>query len=241
MANYNSSSMWAGALGEALDAGQTYTFALQTFAYPSQSVYANTAYFMVDSSTATNENLKRSSINPIVGSLYANQFIPLSNPTPPITTTVIDTFIFDVSGDLQGSRATLAVTSSGSIGNGVLTDFRVVATGSDFISGDVLTISQNDLQAAGFANANKGAIFDLFPDRIDGASVSSNFAGTFLDFTNDISQSNFVSSSDGFSFNITQVPSIPQPLGEFKFIPANDIPANSYLIKASGHFVLTIT
>ena len=66
MANYNSSSMWAGALGEALDAGQTYTFALQTFAYPSQSVYANTAYFMVDSSTATNENLKRSSINPIV-------------------------------------------------------------------------------------------------------------------------------------------------------------------------------
>ena len=32
MANYNSSSMWAGALGEALDAGQTYTFALQTFA-----------------------------------------------------------------------------------------------------------------------------------------------------------------------------------------------------------------
>lgn len=135
MATYNSSSMWDGVLGEELTGGTEYTFALQTYPYPSQSVYANAAYFMVDSSLTQNYNL----------------------------------------------------------GN-------YLVAGAD----------------------------------------ESSFDGTFRDFTNDISQSNFISSSCGFAFNIQQISASTQPGGEFKFTPTTTIPANSYLIKASGHFLLTI-
>lgn len=136
MATYNSSSMWEGVLGEELTGGTQYTFALQTFPYPSQSVYANAAYFMVDSSLTQNYNI-----------------------------------------------------------------------GNNLVAG----------------------------------TPESSFDGTFADFTNDISQSNFVSSSCGFAFNMQQISASTQPGGEFKFTPTTTIPANSYLIKASGHFLLTIS
>ena len=136
MANYNSSSMWEGVLGEELTGGVEYTFALQTFPYISQSVYANAAYFMTDSSLEQNYDLSQSAILAGIG--------------------------------------------------------------------------------------------------------ESSFDGAFADFTNAISQSNFVSSSCGFAFTIEQQSGSTQPGGEFKFTPTTTIPANSYLIKASGHFILTI-
>lgn len=136
MATYNSSSMWDGVLGEELTGGTQYTFALQTFPYPSQSVYANAAYFMVDSSLEQNYDLSQSAVVAGIG--------------------------------------------------------------------------------------------------------ESSFNGTFADFVNDISQSNFISSSCGFAFNMQQISASTQPGGEFKFTPTTTIPANSYLIKASGHFLLTI-
>ncbi len=136
MATYNSSSMWDGVLGEELTGGTEYTFTLQTYPYPSQSVYANAAYFMTDSSLEQNYDLSQSAV------------------------------------------------------------------------------------AAGIRE--------------------SSFDGTFRNFTNAVSQSNFVSSSCGFAFNIQQISASTQPKGEFKFTPTTTIPANSYLIKASGRFLLTI-
>ena len=154
---------------------------------------------MTDSSTFTNANLQGSSTNAKVGSLWPNERLPFSSPN--VTTTVNDTFTFDVDGGIRGSGATITLTSTA----GVITEgFVTSQTGSNFISGDSITISQNDLQAAGFANANRSAIMDLFPDRIDGEYISSDFSGAFANFTTDVSQSNFVSSSRGFAFNIAQ-------------------------------------
>ena len=125
MATYNSSSMWDGVLGEELTGGTQYTFALQTFPYPSQSVYANAAYFMVDSSLEQNYDLSQSAVVAGIG--------------------------------------------------------------------------------------------------------ESSFNGTFADFVNDISQSNFVSSSCGFAFNMQQISASTQPGGEFKFTPTTTTVSYTHL------------
>ena len=172
MANYTAAQMTAGALGEVLNAGQQYEFTLTTPAYTSQSVYFGAATFMTDSSTFTNANLQGSSTNPIVGALEEGA-IPLSNVVAGIT--VNGTFLFDVVGDLQGSSAQISLTSTA----GVITSALVVRGGRDFTSGDGITISQNDLQAAGFANADASQQIDVFPDHIRGEYVSSNMTGSF--------------------------------------------------------------
>ena len=172
MANYTAAQMTAGALGEVLNAGQQYEFTLTTPAYTSQSVYFGAATFMTDSSTFTNANLQGSSTNPIVGALEEGA-IPLSNVVAGIT--VNGTFLFDVVGDIQGSSAQISLTSTA----GTITSALVVRGGRDFTSGDGITISQNDLQAAGFANADASQQIDVFPDHIRGEYVSSNMTGSF--------------------------------------------------------------
>ena len=172
MANYTAAQMKAGALGEVLNAGQQYEFTLTTPAYTSQSVYFGAASFVVDSSTFTNANLQGSSTNTKVGALEEGA-IPLSNVVAGIT--VNGTFLFDVEGDLQGSSAQISLTSTA----GTITSALVVRGGRDFTSGDGITISQNDLQAAGFANANASQQIDVFPDHIRGEYVSSNMTGSF--------------------------------------------------------------
>ena len=172
MADYTAAQMTAGVLGEVLNAGQQYEFTLTTPAYTSQSVYFGSATFMTDSSTTTNANLQGSSTNPIVGALEEGA-IPLSNVVAGIT--VNGTFLFDVEGDLQGSSAQISLTSTA----GTITSALVVRGGRDFTSGDGITISQNDLQAAGFSNANASQQIDVFPDHIRGEYVSSNMTGSF--------------------------------------------------------------
>ena len=234
MADYTAAQMTAGVLGEVLTGGTAYTFTIATPAYPSQSVYFGSATFMTDSSTFTNANLQGSSTNAKVGSLWPNERLPFSSPN--VTTTVNDTFTFDVDGGIRGSGATITLTSTA----GVITEgFVTSQTGSNFISGDSITISQNDLQAAGFANANRSAIMDLFPDRIDGEYISSDFSGAFANFTTDVSQSNFVSSSRGFAFNIEQA--VGSGAGTFDFTPDVTIPVSSYLLKSTGHITLNIS
>jgi hypothetical protein len=232
MADYTAAQMTAGVLGEVLTGGTAYTFTLATPAYPSQSVYFGSATFMTDSSTTTNVNLQGSSTNPIVGALEEGA-IPLSNVVSGIT--VNGTFLFDVEGDLQGSSAQISLTSTA----GAITSALVVRGGRDFTSGDGITISQNDLQAAGFANANASQQIDVFPDHIRGEYVSSNMAGSFAYFTTDVSQSNFVSSSRGFAFNIEQA--VGSGAGTFDFTPDVTIPVNSYLLKSTGHITLNIS
>ena len=232
MADYTAAQMTAGVLGEVLTGGTAYTFTIATPAYPSQSVYFGSATFMTDSSTTTNVNLQGSSTNPIVGALEEGA-IPLSNVVSGIT--VNGTFLFDVEGDLQGSSAQISLTSTA----GTITSALVVRGGRDFTSGDGITISQNDLQAAGFSNADASQQLDLFPNHIEGNYISSDFSGTYANFNTDVSQSNFVSSSCGFAFNIKQ--EVGSGAGTFDFTPTTTIPASSYLIKSTGHITLNIT
>ena len=233
MANYTAAQMTAGALGEVLNAGQQYEFTLTTPTYLSQSVYFNAASFVVDSSTFTNANLQGSSTNPIIGALKGG-LIPLSNTVGSITGGP-HTFLFDVVGDLQGGDAQISLTSNG----GVITRAEVVRGGENFTSGDGITISQNDLQAAGFSNADASQQLDLFPDHIEGAYVSSDLSGAFANFTTDVSQSNLIASSRGFAFNFAQA--VGSGGGTFDFTPDVTIPVNSYLLKSTGHITLNIS
>tara|TARA_R110002012_G_scaffold163489_1_gene325845 strand:- start:24 stop:434 length:411 start_codon:yes stop_codon:yes gene_type:complete len=81
--------------------------------------------------------------------------------------------------------------------------------------------------------------YNLSQSAIAAGINESNFSGTFDNFTFDVSQSNFISSSCGFAFNIKQA--IGTGAGSFDFTPAITIPASSYLIKSTGHITLNIT
>ena len=232
MADYTAAQMTAGVLGEVLTGGTAYTFTIATPAYLSQSVYFGSATLMTDSSTFTNANLQGSSTNPIIGALKGG-LIPLSNTVGSITGGP-HTFL-DVEGDLQGSSAQISLTSTA----GTITSALVVRGGRDFTSGDGITISQNDLQAAGFANANASQQIDVFPDHIRGEYVSSNMTGSFANFTTGVSQSNLIASSRGFAFNIEQA--VGSGAGTFDFTPDVTIPVNSYLLKSTGHITLNIS
>jgi hypothetical protein len=244
MANYTAAQMNAGVLGEVLTAGTDYTFTFATPAYTSQSVYFNSAQFVVDSSTNTNVGLQGSSINQKVGALKGG-IIPLSNVVDEITGAGANTtFIFDVDGDLQGSGAQIALTSGPldptlTPPSATITRANVIRGGQNFISGDGITISQNDLQAAGFTNADDSQQLDLFPNHIEGNYISSNLAGVFSTFTTDVSQSNFISSSTQIAFNIRQ--DTGNGSGTFNFNPTTTIPVSSYYLKSTGHFTLGIT
>ena len=235
MANYSVAQMTAGVLGEVLTGGTTYRFTIATPAYPSQSVYFGSATLTLDSSTVTNTNLQGSSTNAKVGALKGG-LIPLSNTVGSITGIGANTtFTFDVDGDQQGSSAQIELTSTA----GTITRANVTKGGQNFTSGDGITISQNDLQAAGFSNADASQQRDLFPHHIEGNYISSDFTGVMEKFNTDVSQSNFVSSSDGFSFGIKQA--VGTGAGQFDFTPTTTIPVNSYLIKSTGHITLNIT
>jgi len=235
MAAYTVTQMTAGVLGEVLTGGTAYTFTIATPAYTSQSVYFGSATLTTDSSTITNTNLQGSSTNAKVGALKGG-LIPLSNVVDQITGVGANsTFTFDVDGDIQGSGAQIELTATA----GTITRANVTRGGQNFTSGDGITISQNDIQAAGFSNADASQQLDLFPDHIEGNYISSNFSGTFTNFTTDVSQSNFVSSSDGFSFGIKQA--VGTGAGTFDFTPTTTIPVNSYLIKSTGHITLDIS
>ena len=242
MAVYNNIALSGdGALGEALTipgAPYTFTFTNTNTANPptgdgTDPFNTNDCYFIMNSNRATYEGSEFTGTGTNVGALKGG-LIPLSNTVGSITGGPY-TFIFDVQGDQQGSGAQIALTSTA----GTITRANVIRGGRFFTSGDGITISQNDLQAAGFSNADASQQLDLFPDHIEGNYISSNFAGTYANFTTDVSQSNFVSSSCGFSFGIKQ--SIGNGAGTFDFTPTTTIPVNSYLIKSTGHITLNIS
>ena len=246
MAAYTQVQLNSGSLGEVLTGGTEYTFTFATPAFTSQSVYGGNAYFSMDSSTFTNAGLQGSSTNAIVGALKSG-LIPLSNTVDQITGVGANTtFTFDVDGDAQGSGAQIDLTSTA----GTITRANVVKGGQNFISGDGITISQNDLQAAGFSNADASQQLDLFPNHIEGEYISSNLAGTIGGFTGDVSQSLFVSQSyfSGsvnepsiwtYSFSIRQ--DVGSGAGTFTFNPTTTVPASSYYLKSTGHMTLNIT
>jgi|TARA_R110001592_G_scaffold280361_1_gene547750 hypothetical protein len=239
MANYSSAEMNVGVLGEALTANTNYQFIFTTPPYPGRAIANNQAYFVMDSSTTANLSLQGSSTNRKIGSLWANYRLPFSSPN--VTTTVNDTFTFDVVGNTRGSGATITLTSTA----GVITEgFVTSQTGGDYIDNDSITISQNDLQAAGFANANRSAIMDLFPDEIDGIYQSSDLSGVFGPFAGDVLKQNFVGlgTSENLKYKIAfnMLQGLEQGSGQFQYNPTINIPASSYLLKSTGHFDLQI-
>jgi len=149
-----------------------------------------------------------------------------------------------VAGDVstQGSGGVIAITSVG----GVSVRAEVTRGGQRYKSGDSISISQNDLQAAGFANANTNAVVSiLFSNIANGYGVSSNLAGAYDTPTGDVLLQQFASSSDGvnhiFNVGFPIVQNAGSGNGTFNFTPTNQIPVNSYTIQSTGHYTLFIT
>jgi len=230
----------AGTPGQALQAGVTYTFALQNrneipinppkdMTLTSQWGNYGTSYLILDGTGLATQ--QAGGTTSVTGPLQLN-LIPASSPA--FTATVNDTFNFDVEGSLQGSRAVMAITTAA----GVFTTARVINGGENFISGDVITISQNDLQAAGFANANRDLIFDVFPDYIAYIyPTNTTITGSFGGFLNSINSSSLVTESNKWGIEMPNSGSIG---GAFEFTPTTTIPQDSYAIRSTGNFELTI-
>ena len=241
MATFSSQSMHnAGTPGQQLDAGVTYTFALQNrneipinppkdMTLTSQWGNYGTSYLILDGTGLATQ--QAGGTTSVTGPLQLN-LIPASSPA--FTATVNDTFNFDVEGSLQGSRAVMAITTAA----GVFTTARVINGGENFISGDTITISQNDLQAAGFANANRNIIFDVFPDYVVNTFPNSTtITGSFGGFLNLINEPSLTTGSTGFGISMLNSGSAG---GAFEFTPTIDVDASSYAIRSTGNFELTI-
>ena len=268
MAIYNNIALSGdGALGEALTvagAPYTFTFTNTNTANPptgdsTNPFNTNDCYFIMNSNRATYEGSEFTGTGTNVGALKGG-LIPLSNVINGITGAGINaTFIFDVDGDLQGSSAQIALTATLLDGDATATITRanVIRGGQNFTSGDGITISLNDIQAAGFTNAtnpvapfNGGLQMDLFPNHIEGDYISSDLRGALNTFTGDVSQSLFISRSfnpdsstsagtSTIAFSIRQ--DVGSGNGSFDFTPNQTIPVASYYLKSTGHMTLNIT
>ena len=257
MAVYNNIALSGdGALGEALTvAGAPYTFTFtntNTVNPPTgdgtNPFNTNDCYFIMNSNRATYEGNEFIGSGTNVGALKGG-LIPLSNTVGSITGGP-HTFLFDVNGDLQGSGAQISLTSTG----GVITSAEVVRGGQNFTSGDGITISQNDLQAAGFSNADASQQLDIFPNHISGWYTPSNLAGVYGTTTGDLTTTNFVYNyrnsgsslevltSVGFKLKQTlNTPLAAGVIGSFQFTPTATIQALTYTLQCTGDVSLNIT
>ena len=165
------------------------------------------------------------------------------------TTTVNNTFNFNVSGGTRGSNAIIAITTVG----GVMERANVTRGGSNFINGDTITILQADLIAGGFTAANQAAIFNITTNVIDGWYTASDFTGTYGTTTGDLTTTNFifnyrnsgsnleVLTSVGFKLKQTlDTPLAGSTVGSFQFTPTATLPVNSYTLQCTGNMQLTI-
>ena len=244
MAIYSSGSMsGSGTPGEVLTATTTYTFALQnrgglagytgSFAGATEGHWPQigTSYLALDGDGIPTQ--QAGGVISKSGPLNLGS-IPLSNTVSGITGGPY-TFIFDVNGDLFGGGAIISLTSAG----GAIVSARVVNGGLNFQTGDGITISQNDLQAAGFTNANASQQIDVFANYInDNIGNPQSITGSFGGFLNSINQSSLVEEPTKFSIMMPNSGSIG---GAFTFTPTTTIPASSYAIRATGNFELSIT
>ena len=264
MAVYNNIALSGdGALGEALTvagAPYTFTFTNTNTANPptgdsTNPFNTNDCYFIMNSNRATYEGSEFTGTGTNVGALKGG-IIPLSNTVGSITGGPY-TFIFDVQGDQQGSGAQIALTSNA----GTITRANVIKGGQNFISGDGVTISLNDIQAAGFTNAANpvapftgGLQMDIFPNHISGWYTPADFAGTFGTTTGDLTTTNFVYNyrnsgsslevltSVGFKLKQTlDTPLAAGVIGSFQYTPTATIQALTYTLQCTGNVSLNIT
>ena len=264
MAVYNNIALSGdGALGEALTvagAPYTFTFTNTNSANPptgdgTNPFNTNDCYFIMNSNRATYKGNEFTGTGTNVGALKGG-IIPLSNTINGITGGPY-TFIFDVQGDQQGSGAQIALTSNA----GTITRANVIKGGQNFISGDGVTISLNDIQAAGFTNAANpvapftgGLQMDIFPNHISGWYTPADFAGTFGTTTGDLTTTDFVYNyrnsgsslevltSVGFKLKQTlDTPLAAGVIGSFQYTPTATIQALTYTLQCTGNVSLNIT
>ena len=242
MGTFSSGSMHgSGTPGQELTGGTTYTFELQN--RDGQYPLRGAQYLIIDGNGLATQQAGGEPTS-YVGSLKPGQTIPLTNS--PISCDINQTATIYVAGDLQGDRAVLSFTSTGwdginGSGTGKITEAVVTSiTGSNFISGDGITVSQGTpgVQGLGFTNADKPAIMDLFPDYIAYIYPSNTtIAGVFGGFLNSITSNSLTTSPIGWGIEMPDSGSIG---GAFEFTPTTTIPQDSYAIRSTGHFELTI-
>ena len=251
MATYNQLALsGGGALGETLNAAQTYTFTIATPAYTSQSVYFGDAYFILNSSVAGNPLLDVINAS---APLAVGRAIPLSNT--PISCDVNQIATIYVTGLTQGGGAVLSFQSTGYDGNagtGKITEAIVTSiNGSNFLTGDEIIVPRgvDGIQGLGFTNADKPAEMDIFNNYLEndgrGYAIDANLGGAYNTPTGDVRMQQFATSSNSnnstfnVGFNIRQ--DVGFGNGTFNFTPTNTVAASSYTIQSTGHFTLDIT
>ena len=275
MAVYNNIALSGdGALGEALTvagAPYTFTFTNTNTANPptgdgTNPFNTNDCYFIMNSNRATYEGSEFTGTGTNVGALKGG-LIPLSNVINGITGAGINaTFIFDVQGDQQGSGAQIALISGPldptlAPPRATIEVANVIKGGQNFISGDGITISLNDIQAAGFTNAANpvapftgGLQMDIFPNHISGWYTPADFTGTFGTTTGDLTTTDFVYNyrnsgsslevltSVGFKLKQTlDTPLAAGVIGSFQYTPTATIQALTYTLQCTGNVSLNIT
>ena len=235
MATYTAAqTKGSGSLGEELTGAKTFTITNYTGSTGTYPV----GYLTLEGNPTANQNL--APLTPRVGGLKPGITIPLSNS--PISCDINQTATIQALGGLQGSGSILSFTATGwngvnGSGTGKITEAIVVETGSNYISGDTITIPRGTpgIQGLGFTNADKPAIMDVFPDKLDGTYIGTNMTGSFGTFANGIASGSLLETNRRFSISIFGSG------GTFIFTPSATIAINSYYIKGVGPFDLAIS
>ena len=231
MASYTSGSMHGtGSLGEVLTAGTTYSFRLTN--RKGQHSSLGDCYLVLDGNGLATQQAGGSPR--VVGPLILGQ--ELENSSTFFTTTVNDTFTFDVVGSSGGDRGQIAITTVG----GTFSKAVVTRVGEEYGSGGTITITATELIAGGFASANQPFTTALTADQIKYIYPNNTtISGSITDFNSLLNASSLVTSSHTLA--IAYPNSGSSDMTAFKFTPAQTIGVNKYTIRSTGNFDLSIS
>ena len=213
---------------EGLTAGENYVFSI------TNNTSTGTAYFTVE--TDGNDN-----------KVYTAPTTLVSDADLAITTgftcSVATSIIFyseSLNSSLNGINATLKLTTTGVSPNCILTRCEIAVDGTDpinfnsggtgYVLGETITISQNDLQAAAFSNADSDAVFTVGATNL----IPTNALGLYSGFS-EINENSLVTSSYVSSVVV------PKGVGSYTFTPTANIAVSSSFLRATGGMTLNLS
>ena len=213
---------------EGLTAGENYVFSI------TNNNSTGTAYFTVE--TDGNDN-----------KVYTAPTTLVSDADLAITTgftcSVATSIIFyseSLNSSLNGINATLKLTTTGVSPNCILTRCEIAVDGTDpinfnsggtgYVLGETITISQNDLQAAAFSNADSDAVFTVGATNL----IPTNALGLYSGFSK-INENSLVTSSYVSSVVV------PKGVGSYTFTPTANIAVSSSFLRATGGMTLNLS
>ena len=213
---------------EGLTAGENYVFSI------TNNTSTGTAYFTVE--TDGNDN-----------KVYTAPTTLVSDADLAITTgftcSVATSIIFyseSLNSSLNGVNATLKLTTTGVSPNCILTRCEIAVDGTDpinfnsggtgYVLGETITISQNDLQAAAFSNADSDAVFTVGATNL----IPTNALGLYSGFSK-INENSLVTSSYVSSVVV------PKGVGSYTFTPTANIAVSSSFLRATGGMTLNLS